>query len=168
MAYMAFSGSFEHSLDGKGRVIIPASFREALGENFTITINPTRTAVAIYPKADWDGQLERLSHINPMDKIGLQYERYLMSVSFSGNSMDAQGRDAGYDLEIPGYAANVFSVRYGYDGDGQPTLDQQTDRAADAYGTTQRDHDQRSRVNGAQHGNRHCGEGIQSQHGKCC
>ena len=77
---------------GKGRVIIPASFREALGENFTITINPTRTAVAIYPKEMWDGQLERLSHINPMDKIGLQYERYLMSVSFSGNSMDAQGR----------------------------------------------------------------------------
>ena len=92
MAYLAFSGSFEHSLDGKGRVIIPASFREALGENFTITINPTRTAVAIYPKEMWDGQLERLSHINPMDKIGLQYERYLMSVSFSGNSMDAQGR----------------------------------------------------------------------------
>ena len=82
MAYLAFSGSFEHSLDGKGRVIIPASFREALGENFTITINPTRTAVAIYPKEMWDGQLERLSHINPMDKIGLQYERYLMSVSF--------------------------------------------------------------------------------------
>ena len=76
MAYLAFSGSFEHSLDGKGRVIIPASFREALGENFTITINPTRTAVAIYPK----------------EKIGLQYERYLMSVSFSENSMDAQGR----------------------------------------------------------------------------
>ena len=70
MAYLAFSGSFEHSLDGKGRVIIPASFREALGENFTITINPTRTAVAIYPKEMWDGQLERLSHINPMDKIG--------------------------------------------------------------------------------------------------
>ena len=46
MADLAFSGSFEHSLDGKGRVIIPASFREALGENFTITINPTRTAVA--------------------------------------------------------------------------------------------------------------------------
>jgi len=27
-----------------------------------------------------------------MDKIGIQYERYVMSVSFSGNSMDAQGR----------------------------------------------------------------------------
>ena len=92
MANLAFSGSFDHSLDGKGRVIIPASFREALGEDFTITINPNKTAVAIYPKEMWDQQLERLSQINPMDKIGLQYERYVMSVSFSGNSMDAQGR----------------------------------------------------------------------------
>ena len=92
MAHLAFSGSFDHSLDGKGRVIIPASYRDALGEDFTITINPNKTAVAIYPKAIWDRQLERLSQINPMDKISLQYERYLMSVSFSGNSMDAQGR----------------------------------------------------------------------------
>lgn len=92
MAHLAFSGSFDHSLDGKGRVIIPSSFRDALGEDFTITINPTKTAVAIYPKEVWDQQLERLSHINPMDKVGLQYERYLMSVSFSGNNMDAQGR----------------------------------------------------------------------------
>ena len=92
MADLAFSGSFDHSLDSKGRVIIPATYREALGDNFTITINPMKTAVAIYPKAVWDKQLERLSHINPMDKVGLQYERYLMSVSFSGNSMDAQGR----------------------------------------------------------------------------
>ena len=92
MAHLAFSGSYNHSLDGKGRAIIPTSFREAWGENFTLTINPTRTAVALYPQEEWEHQLERLSHINPMDKIGLQYERYLMSVSFSGNSMDAQGR----------------------------------------------------------------------------
>ena len=89
---MAFSGSFDHSLDGKGRVIVPSSFREALGEDFTITINPNKTAVAIYPKEVWDKQLERLSRIDPMDRIGMKYLRYLMSVSFSGNSMDAQGR----------------------------------------------------------------------------
>ena len=54
MAQTTFSGSFDHSLDGKGRVIIPSSFREALGDDFTITINPDKTAVAIYPKAMWD------------------------------------------------------------------------------------------------------------------
>ena len=48
--------------------------------------------MAIYPKEMWDKQLERLSRIDPMDKLGARYERYLMSVSFSGNSMDAQGR----------------------------------------------------------------------------
>ena len=89
---MAFSGSFDHSLDGKGRAIIPAPFRDALGQGFTITIDPTKSAVAIYPKEVWNRQLERLSHINPMDKRGLQYERYLMSVSFSDNNIDAQGR----------------------------------------------------------------------------
>ncbi len=89
---MAFSGSFDHSLDGKGRAIIPASFREALGQDFTITINPNKTAVAIYPREVWNAQLERLSRINPMDKTAVQYERYLMSVSFSDNNIDAQGR----------------------------------------------------------------------------
>ena len=92
MAVSAFSGSFDHSLDGKGRVIIPSSFREALGESFTVTINPDKSAIAIYPEKVWEEQLERLSHINPMDRKGIQYERYLMSMSFSGNEMDAQGR----------------------------------------------------------------------------
>ncbi len=89
---MAFSGSFDHSLDGKGRAIIPASYREALGEDFTITINPHRTSIAVYPKAEWDKQLARLSRINPLDRRGMQYERYIMSVSFSDNNIDAQGR----------------------------------------------------------------------------
>lgn len=92
MAQIAFSASYDHSLDGKGRVIIPASYREALGEDFTITINPHKTAIAIYPKAMWDRQLEQLSRINPMDERGMRYVRYVMSVSFAGNSMDAQGR----------------------------------------------------------------------------
>ena len=49
MANLAFSGSFDHSLDGKGRVIIPASFREALGEDFTITILRNHLIPAIFP-----------------------------------------------------------------------------------------------------------------------
>ena len=92
MAISAFSGSYDHSLDGKGRVIIPASFRGGLGENFTLTLNPQGKAVAIYPEEVWQEQLDRLSRINPLDKRGVQYERYLMSMSFAGNSMDTQGR----------------------------------------------------------------------------
>ena len=32
-----FMGEYSHSLDGKGRLIIPSKFREALGERFVIT-----------------------------------------------------------------------------------------------------------------------------------
>ncbi len=92
MSSYLFSGSYDHSVDSKGRVIIPAPFRDALGEDFTITINPNRTAIAIYPKAVWEQQLEKLSKINPMDRMGIQYERYLMSMSYSGNTVDNQGR----------------------------------------------------------------------------
>lgn len=92
MAALSFSGSFDHSLDGKGRVIVPSSFREALGENFTLSINPTKNAVAIYPERVWEKQQENLSRIDPFDKEGMRYRRYLMSLTFSGNSMDAQGR----------------------------------------------------------------------------
>ena len=92
MGKSTFSGSYEHSLDSKGRVIIPVSYREALGDHFTITINPNKSAIAIYPEKVWEEQLERLSRINPMDKTGMQYVRFVMSVSFSDNSMDTQGR----------------------------------------------------------------------------
>ncbi|MBR1710399.1 MAG: division/cell wall cluster transcriptional repressor MraZ [Clostridia bacterium] len=92
MVQSSFSGSYDHSLDGKGRVIIPASYRDALGDHFTITINPNKTAIAVYPCEVWEQQLERLSKIDPMDKVGMQYVRYVMSVSFTDNSMDNQGR----------------------------------------------------------------------------
>lgn len=32
-----FMGQYEHSIDTKGRVIIPAKYREELGENFVVT-----------------------------------------------------------------------------------------------------------------------------------
>ena len=33
-----FMGEFNHSIDAKGRIIIPSKFREDLGEQFVITL----------------------------------------------------------------------------------------------------------------------------------
>lgn len=47
-----FMGEYEHNLDAKGRVIVPAKFREGLGERFIITRGLDKCLFA-YPLDEW-------------------------------------------------------------------------------------------------------------------
>ena len=87
-----FAGSFEHSLDSKGRVIIPVSLRDQLGEQFTIALNSENTALALYPLEKWEEIKARLSQVRSTDVKGMMYVRYIMGNAYTGNVMDAQGR----------------------------------------------------------------------------
>ena len=53
MSSAAFSGNYTHNIDPKGRVTIPAAYREALGEGFTIGLNNDFSAIALYPVEKW-------------------------------------------------------------------------------------------------------------------
>ena len=48
-----FLGSAEHALDDKGRLIVPARFRERLGPGFVITIALPEPCLALYPSVTW-------------------------------------------------------------------------------------------------------------------
>jgi MraZ protein len=48
-----FWGEFEHSIDDKGRVIIPQEFRGSLSDEFVVTRGPDR-AIFVFPKPVWD------------------------------------------------------------------------------------------------------------------
>lgn len=87
-----FAGSFEHSLDSKGRVIVPAALRERLGENFTIALNSENSAVALYPQDEWSNIEDRLKLVRSTDRMGNLYKRYIIANSYSNTNMDAQGR----------------------------------------------------------------------------
>ena len=54
-----FMGEYNHTIDAKGRLIVPAKFREQLGEAFVIT-NGNDGCLSIYSKEDWDSVLENL------------------------------------------------------------------------------------------------------------
>lgn len=54
-----FMGEYNHTIDAKGRLIVPAKFREQLGEVFVIT-NGNDGCLSIYSKEDWDLVLENL------------------------------------------------------------------------------------------------------------
>jgi len=83
-----FLGTSDHSLDTKGRVILPAKFREELGDSFYITKGFER-CVQVLSVAEFDRLREQI-RLLPADKaLSLQYLLISPAVLVSPNS---QGR----------------------------------------------------------------------------
>jgi MraZ protein len=106
-----FAGSEQHALDHKGRLIVPARFRERLGSQFVLTIAPPDACLALYPGATWVEFCERLEAVPRKDDRYRSFLRYLFAHS-EEVGCDAQGR-----LVVPallrqyaGIERNVVSV----------------------------------------------------------
>ena len=87
-----FSGNYTHNIDPKGRATIPAAYREALGEGFTIGLNNAFNAIALYPIDKWRDMSARLDRIPDSDARGMAYVRLIQAFSFTNQSLDSQGR----------------------------------------------------------------------------
>lgn len=87
-----FSGNFVHTIDSKGRVTIPAAYREGLSNGFTIGLNNQFIAIALYPTTKWEEKCEQLNKIPESDVKGTKYVRLISGNSFSDCELDAQGR----------------------------------------------------------------------------
>ena len=61
-----FLGEFQHTLDDKGRLTIPARFREGLGERFIVTRGLDNCLFA-YPMSEWQVLESRLKTL-PLTK----------------------------------------------------------------------------------------------------
>lgn len=55
-----FIGTFEHNIDGKNRVFIPAEFREELGQSFVCKLYPSKQhpSIQLYKKEDYKNQTQ--------------------------------------------------------------------------------------------------------------
>ena len=85
-----FMGEYQHNVDSKGRIILPAKFRELLGEMFIATKGLDR-CLFIYPKEEWAILEDKLKKL-PMAK---QDARAFVRFFFSGAAeleFDKQGR----------------------------------------------------------------------------
>ncbi len=87
-----FFGSYEHSLDSKGRIIIPNAYRPQLGSVFTI--GPTRAfdGVALYPDPVFERLLNEFSAMRQRLPAVQQYTAQFFKLSYRGMEPDAQGR----------------------------------------------------------------------------
>lgn len=85
-----FLGEYQHSVDEKGRMIIPAKFREALGASFIITRGLDR-CLFVYPMEEWKVLEQKLKSLPLMKSDARAFTRFF----FSGATeceLDKQGR----------------------------------------------------------------------------
>ena len=53
-----FMGEYQHTVDAKGRLIMPAKFRDELGEKFIVTRGLDQ-CLFVYPLVEWSRQEEK-------------------------------------------------------------------------------------------------------------
>ena len=84
-----FMGEYHHSIDSKGRIIVPSKVRDGLGENFIVT-RGLDGCLFLYPKTEWDKKIDKFKELpDTKDK------RQFMRIFLSGATIceyDKQGR----------------------------------------------------------------------------
>ncbi|WP_128895119.1 division/cell wall cluster transcriptional repressor MraZ [Longirhabdus pacifica] len=85
-----FMGEYHHSVDDKGRMIIPAKFRDTLGSTFVMTRGLDQ-CLFIYPNEEWKLLEQKLKQLPLMKSDARAFTRFF----FSGATeceLDKQGR----------------------------------------------------------------------------
>ena len=85
-----FIGEYEHSVDAKGRVIMPAKLREDIGEKFIVTKGLDGCLFA-YSKTEWSNFEEKLKSLPLTNKNARDFVRFFLSGAVECE-IDKQGR----------------------------------------------------------------------------
>ncbi len=85
-----FLGSHNHNLDAKGRLAIPARFREELAHGLVLTRGFDR-CIALYPMKAWETLAGRIDELSIADSDVRQFRRMVYSEAVDVQ-LDTQGR----------------------------------------------------------------------------
>ena len=97
-------GAHSYQLDPKGRVSLPARFRDAFGEGAWITVGQDGCLFA-FPRAEWERRSEEVAASPLSDATGRAYARMFFGSSDEAK-LDGQGR-----LTIPGRLREAVGIR---------------------------------------------------------
>lgn len=86
-----FSGEYDHSIDSKGRIIIPARFREELGQDFMLT-KGLDNCLYLFPAQAWLRFREKLSTMPISSGKARAFNRFFYSSMIVTKELDKQGR----------------------------------------------------------------------------
>lgn len=85
-----FMGEYNHTLDAKGRLIIPSKFREVLGDEFVVT-KGMDGCLFVFAESEWQAFEEKLHRLPMIDKEARQFTRFFLAGA-ACVEVDKQGR----------------------------------------------------------------------------
>ncbi len=85
-----FIGEYSHSVDEKGRLIIPSRFREDLGNEFVVT-KGLDGCLFVYDKSEWKVLEDKLRALPLTNKDARAFARYMLAGA-ALVELDKQGR----------------------------------------------------------------------------
>ena len=85
-----FTGEYNHTVDVKGRLIVPAKFRDQLGDEFVVT-KGLDGCLFVYTLDEWHKIEEKFRNITTTSKDARKFARFFFSGAASCE-VDKQGR----------------------------------------------------------------------------
>ena len=99
-----FIGEYHHSIDDKGRLIIPSKFRDELGEKFIVT-RGIENCLFVYSEESWTKIVNKLETLPFTKKDARQFIRFFLSGA-SEAEFDKQGR-----INISSYLMSYANIQ---------------------------------------------------------
>ena len=85
-----FMGEYNHTIDAKGRLIVPSKFREILGDVFVVT-KGLDGCLFVYDNEEWKRFEEKLRSLPITNKEARQFVRFFLAGATEAE-VDKQGR----------------------------------------------------------------------------
>ncbi len=89
-----FRGSFEHSMDSKGRVSVPSKFRDIIADRYDgrlVLAMDYDKCLTVYPLEEWEKLEEKIKTLSLVKQEVKDFRRFLLS-SATECELDKQGR----------------------------------------------------------------------------
>ena len=85
-----FMGQYNHTIDTKGRLIVPSKFRELLGDEFVVS-KGMDGCLFVYANEDWTAFEQKLTSLPLINKEARKFARFFLAGA-SQVEVDKQGR----------------------------------------------------------------------------
>jgi MraZ protein len=85
-----FYGEYEHTIDDKNRLTLPARFRDDLEAGVVLARGIERN-IEVYPRESWDANVARIAELDSLTREAREMKRFVFSGA-AVTELDKQGR----------------------------------------------------------------------------